>query len=150
MRKEEKPLFALIETSTASGVPAVSLTATSVLPADEDTPLAKAIAMVRAAGYRINRPKASKIPRPKKRVGPTFVAEFADGTTTRMSVYTSLTKLDWDRGVRVSQAAWEARWRARERRPYWVVAPVPPTIVAMHFEQDGVVLAHRPDNGGVS
>jgi hypothetical protein len=151
----EKPLLALIDTSIANGDPTVPLAATSVLPVDEDTPLAKAIAMVKAAGYRITRAKASKIPRPKKRVGPSFIAKFADGTTTRMSVFTSLKKLDWDRGARLSQAAWETRWRTRERkqqRPYWTlfVAPVPPAIVAAHFEQDGVVLARRPDSGGVS
>ena len=152
-KASEKPLLTLIETSIANGVPAVSLAATSVVPADKDTPLAKAIAMVKAAGYRIDRPNASKIPRPKKRVGPTFIAEFADGTTTRMTVFTTLKKLDWDRGERLSQAAWEARWRARERkqqRSYWIVAPVPPAIVSARFEQDGVVLARRPAAGGVS
>ena len=148
----EKPLLALIEASIANGDPAVPLAATSVLPVDEDTPLAKAIAMVKAAGYRITRAKASKIPKPKKRVGPTFVAKFADGTTTRMSVFTSLSKLDWDRATRVSQAAWRSRWRTQQRiyTPHSVVEPVPPAIVAMHFEQDGVVLARRPDSGGVS
>ena len=149
-KASERPLLTLIETIIASGAPAVPLAATSVLPVDEDTPLTKAISLVRAAGYRVARAKASKIPRPKKRVGPTFVAEFADGESTRMSVFTSLKKLDWDRGERLSQAAWEARWRTRERRPYWVVAPVPPPIIAMHFEQDGVVLGRRPDDGGVS
>jgi hypothetical protein len=146
----EHSLLALIETSVASGDPAVPLAATSVVPVDQDTPLSRAIAMVKAAGYYVARPKASKIPRPKNRVGPTFVAEFADGTTTRMSVYTQLKKLDWDRGARLSQAAWEARWRARERRPYWVIAPAPPTIVSARFEQDGAVLARRPDDGGTS
>jgi hypothetical protein len=152
MREKEKPLLSLIETSIANGVPAVSLAATSVLPADEDTPLAKAIAMVRAAGYRIGRTRASKIPKPKKRVGPTFVAEFADGTTTRMSVFTSLKKLDWDRGVRVSNAAWRSRWRTRQRihTPYPIVEPVPPAIIAARFEQNGIVLARRPADGGVS
>ena len=112
----------------------VPAAATSVLQSDEDTPLTKAIAMVKAAGYRIARTKASKIPRPKKRVGPTFVAEFADGTTTRMSVFTSLTKLDWDRGERLSIAAYQSRWRTHE---------VPPAIISARFEQDGVVLAQR-------
>jgi hypothetical protein len=147
MREKEKPLLSLIETSIANGVPAVSLAATSVLPADEDTPLTKAIAMVKAAGYRIDRAKASKMPRPKKRVGPTFVAEFADGTIVRMSVFTSLTKLDWGRGERLSQAAYQSRWRA-QHRTYTLglnlIAPVPPAIVAARFEQDGVVLGARP------
>ena len=152
MRDEEKSLLTFIEASIANGDPAVPLAATSVLPADENTPLAKAIMLVKSAGYRIARAKASKIPRPKKRVGPTFVAEFADGTTVRMTTYTSLTKLDWDRGVRLSQAAWRARWRRRQRiyTPFPAVEPVPPAIIAARFEQDGVTLARRPDSGGMS
>jgi hypothetical protein len=148
----EKPLLAFIETSIANGVPTVSLAATSVLPADEDTPLAKAIAMVKAAGYRINRAKASKIPKPKKRVGPSFIATFTDGANVRMTVYCSSTKLDWDRGVRLAQAAWRSRWRRRQRiyTPYPIVEPVPPAIIAMHFEQDGVVLGRRSNGGAVS
>jgi len=146
----EKPLLALIEASIANGDPAVPLAATSVLPVDEDTPLAKAIAMVKSAGYRITRAKASKIPRPKKRVGPSFVAKFADGTTTRMSVFTSLKKLDWDRGVRLSQAAYQSRWRRMRHIRADFIEPVLPAIVSAHFEQDGIVLARRPDDGGVS
>jgi hypothetical protein len=153
MRKaSERPLLALIETSIANGVPAVPLAATSVLPADEDTPLTKAIAMVKAAGYRIGRAKASKIPRPKKRVGPSFIAVFADGTTVRMSVFTSLTKLDWSRGIRLAEQAWGSRWRRHARFPgrgLSLLAPVPPAIIAARFEQDGVVLARR-DSGAVS
>jgi hypothetical protein len=151
MRKvSEKPLLALIEASIANGDPTVPLAATSVLPVDEDTPLAKAIAMVKAAGYRIGRAKASKIPRPKKRVGPSFVAKFADGTVTRMSTFTSLKKLDWDRGVRLSQAAYQSRWRRMRRIRADFIEPVLPVIVAMHFEQDGIVLARRPDDGSAS
>jgi hypothetical protein len=176
MRKaSEKPLLALIETSITNGDPTVPLAATSVLPVDEDTSLSKAIATVKAAGYRIARAKASKIPRPKKRVGPTFQAEFSDGVVTRMSVFCSLEKLDWDRGERLSIAAWQSRWRSQHPRPqardWWKgklnrgqreawasarifennsVAPVPPAIVAAHFEQDGVVLARRPDNEAAS
>ena len=149
-KASERPLLTLIETSTANGVPAVSLAATSVLPANEDTPLAKAIAMVKAAGYRIDRAKASKIPRPKKRVGPSFIAEFADGTTVRMSVFTSLAKLDWSRGIRLAEQAWGSRWRRHARFPgggLSLLAPVPPAIIAARFEQDGTVLARRPDSG---
>jgi hypothetical protein len=128
------------------------LAATSVLPVDEDTPLSKAIAMVKAAGYRVARAKASKIPRPKKRVGPSIVARFADGTVTRMTVFCSPEKLDWDRGERLSQAAYQSRWRTQHRiyTPYPIVEPVPPAIVAMHFEENDVVLARRPDSGAVS
>jgi len=148
--QHEKPLLALIETSIANGTPAVSLVATSVLPANEDTPLAKAIAMVKAAGYRIERPKASKIPRPKKRVGPTFVATFATGETTRMSICTPIERLDWGRGLRLAEAAYESRWRTRVRVQGLPPLSVLPPIISAHFEQDGVVLARRPDDGAVS
>src|SRR5262249_497229 len=74
----------------------------------------EALAVVKAAGYRVVKPRASKRGRkPKDRVGPTFVAKFADNTITRMSTFTSLTNLDWGRGERLSQAAWQSRWRMR-------------------------------------
>src|SRR5262249_33898572 len=118
---------------------------------DENQRLAliEALATVKAAGYRVSKPRKPKIfKRDKDRVGPTFVCTFSDGTTTRMSVFTSLKKLDWERGERLSQAAYQSRWRMRERkrRPYLVnppVAPIPPAIISAHFEQDGVVLAQR-------
>jgi len=62
--------------------------------------LNEALATIKAAGYRISKPKSKR----KDRVGPTFVAEFADGTVTRRSTFTSLEKLDWGRGERLSQA----------------------------------------------
>jgi DNA-binding transcriptional regulator YdaS (Cro superfamily) len=126
--------------------------------------LINALAIVRAEGYRVVKPRTSKHfrrPKPKDRVGPTFVAEFADGTTTRMSVFTSIETLDWGRGERLSIAAYEARWRTRALAQYreqnggrltrWqyrepainLIAPVPPAIIAAHFEQDGKVLAQR-------
>jgi hypothetical protein len=151
----ERPLLVLIETSIANGVPAVPLAATSVLPADEDTPLAKAIAIVKAAGYRIDRPKASKIPRPKKRIGPSCVTEFSDGTVTRLTVFCSPPKLDWDRGARLAIAAWQSRWRMHKRaevgRLVTLWAPPPPAIISMYFEtQDGVILGRRPADEAVS
>jgi DNA-binding transcriptional regulator YdaS (Cro superfamily) len=126
--------------------------------------LINALAIVRAEGYRVIKPRTSKHfrrPKPKDRVGPTFVAEFADGTITRMSTFSSLETLDWGRGERLSIAAYEARWRAHERKQFLrnsayrmnlaapflsLVAPAPPAIVAARFEQGGVVLAQR--NGG--
>jgi len=108
--------------------------------------LDEALAVVKAAGYRVSKPKT---PKHKDRVGPTFVCEFADGTTTRMSTYTSLEKLDWGRGERLSQAAYQSRWRTRTRAQYRkrtgkpclvdLVAPVPPAIVSARFEQEGKV-----------
>jgi hypothetical protein len=130
-------------------------------PAEATPPaLIEALAMIKAAGYRVSKPRKPKVfKRGKDRVGPTFVAKFADGTVTRMSTFSSLTMLDWNRGMRLSQAAWESRWRTRKRasRPQWQahwsagqdIAPVPPTIVSAHFEQDGVVLARCPNSESV-
>jgi hypothetical protein len=67
----------------------------------------------------------------------TFVATFADGTITCMSTVTSLEKLDWGRGERLSIAAYQSRFQTRE---------APPAIVAARFERDGKVLGQR--NGG--
>ena len=68
--------------------------------------LDEALAVFRAAGYRVSR---SKSPKHKNHVGPTCVTEFADGTVTRMSTFTALEKLDWDRGMRLSQASYQSR-----------------------------------------
>ena len=117
--------------------------------------LPEAIKILKAAGYRVSKPRPpKKFKRGKDRVGPTFVAEFADGAVTRMSTFTSVEKLDWDRGVRLSIAAYQSRWRlARAQYREWngkryllhrPAAPVPPTIIAMQFEQDGKVLEVRP------
>jgi hypothetical protein len=95
--------------------------------------LEQALAIVKAAGYRVSKPRAKR----KDRVGPTFVAHFADGQVTRMSTYTSLAKLDWQRGVRLAQAAYESRARCK---PNGTNAFAPP-IISAHFEQDGNVLA---------
>ena len=133
--------------------------------------LINALAIVRAEGYRVVKPRTSKHfrrPKPKDRVGPTFVCEFADGTRTRMSVFSSLENLDWGRGERLSIAAYQSRWRMRALAQYheqngglrltrWqyrepainLIAPVPPAIIAAHFEQDGKVLAQRT-NGNAS
>src|SRR5262249_3138098 len=150
---EELPLLTLIETSKVDDplftVPATTEhDATQKMP-QRDAAFMAAIAMIRAAGYRVSKRKIPKNRKPKDRVGPTFVAEFADGTTTRMSVFTSPAKLDWDRGERLSITAYQTRGRTRERqqgRAYSPpsVAPVPPAIVSARFEQDGKVLGTRP------
>jgi hypothetical protein len=95
--------------------------------------LSSALELVKAAGYRVTKPKAKV----KDRVGPTFVATFADSAVTRMSTFTSLAKLDVDRGLRLARAAYESRSRCF---PNGTNAIVPP-IVSAHFEQDGVTLA---------
>ena len=96
--------------------------------------LDKALAIVKAFGFRVSKPK---IPQRKNSVGPTFEARFSDGAITRMSTFTSLKTLDWRRGVRLSQAAYMSRFKGRA---------VPP-IITGHFEQHGVVLAtyERPE-----
>ena len=86
--------------------------------------------MVRSNGYRVTKPRPKAV---KDRVGPTFAAEFADGTITRLSTFTSLAALDVGRGVRIAQAAWQSRHRHQKTKP--------PRIVAAHFEQDGKRLA---------
>ena len=131
MRKaSEKPLLALIEVGGVSDMPVIL----PVMAATTNT-LIEALNTVKAAGYRVSKPRKPKIfKRGKTRVGPTFVAEFADGTVTRMSTFTSLEKLDWDRGERLSIAAYQSRWRTNN---------VPPAILSERFEQDGVVLAQR-------
>lgn len=119
------------------------------------TPLTQALAMVKAAGYRVDRakmPKKGGVIR-KRRVGPTCVCEFSDGVVTRMSVYCAPNKLDWGRAERLSQAAWSSRFRTQFRKQAGVACPVgpaaliPPAIVMMRFEQDGKTLAQRAFGG---
>jgi hypothetical protein len=154
-KASEKPLLALIEAGGVMPVPAAPAHVDDVAH-DIENPqpamqIVLAIATLKMAGYRVVKPRPKQYSRKgkhKDRVGPTIVCQFADGVVTRMSVFTSLEKLDWDRGVRLSQAAWVSRWRMRERkqRPYWTlsVAPVPPAIVSARFEQDGKILGTRP------
>jgi hypothetical protein len=105
--------------------------------------LDNALTIVKAAGFCVSKPKSfkPKTPKPKNRVGPTFVAHFRGGEVTRMSTFTSLTNLDVGRGLHLSQAAYEAR----ARRSGGSLPLPPPPIVCAHFEQDGVVLATYDD-----
>ncbi len=109
-----------------------------------------ALKLVKAAGYRVSKPKARKVK--KFRVGPTFVAEFSDGEIIRMSTHTDLTKLDWERGVRLCQAGYESRARQRDAaanaaegdgEPHAIrrLSPLPPPIISGRFEQEGQTLA---------
>jgi hypothetical protein len=95
----------------------------------------EAIAMLRALGYRVTKTKPKTVK--KNRVGPTFVAKFADGQVTRMSIWTTLDNLDYERGVRMSQAAYESRMRQKHGPRKRFATP----IVSAHFEQDGETLA---------
>lgn len=124
--------------------------------------LEEALKVVKLAGFRVSKPKA---PRKKDRVGPTFVARFADGNVTRMSTYCeSDEKLDWTRGQILAQAAWQSRkrqtvspalrdavWRMQHdsimdkgRLADWchyrIHNPIPPAITVCWFERDGVQL----------
>jgi hypothetical protein len=136
MRTSDKPLLTLVEAGGVNDMPVVM----PVAEATSDA-VTEAIKTLRAAGYRVSKPKKPKVfQRGKDRVGPVFIAEFADGTVTRMSKFTSLKNLDWGRGERLSQAAYQSRWRTRE---------TPPAIISARFEQDGKVLAQR-NNESVS
>lgn len=53
---------------------------------------------------------------------PTFVAEFADGVTTRMTCHCTPDHLDLARGMKLSQAAYESR-----------IGKPPPAIVKARF-----------------
>src|SRR5262249_27992234 len=61
----------------------------------------------------------------------TFVATFLDGEVTRMSVFTSLKKLDMARGVRLARVAYESRMRQAA-----------PPIVEARFERNGEIVEH--------
>jgi hypothetical protein len=92
--------------------------------------LSGAVTLLRANGYRVKKPRRSS--RVKRRVGPTFVATFGDGEVTRMTTFTSLTDLDVERGMRLSEAAYCSRKRTE----------IVPPITKAHFEQDGKTLAY--------
>jgi hypothetical protein len=78
---------------------------------------------------------------------PTFVATFADGEVTRMSVYHAdgCATFDLRRGIRLAMAAYDARARRRDTALGFDGTPVTvPAIVKAHFEDVGhepVVLA---------
>jgi hypothetical protein len=88
--------------------------------------LEEALKVVKLAGFRVSKPRAS---RKKDRVGPTFVARFADGQVTRMSCYCdSDEKLDWQRGERLSIAAHVSR------RRYLIPAPLRDAVFRMKHD----------------
>ena len=145
-KTSDRPLLALIEAGGVNDMPVIVEPAAPTSDA-----LVAALKTVKEAGYRVSKPRKSKIfKRGKDRVGPTFVAEFADGTMTRMSVFCSPTALDWVRGERLAHVAYDSRWRRARHIRVDFIEPVLPAIVAAYFEQDGVVLARRPDGGAVS
>jgi hypothetical protein len=60
--------------------------------------------------------------------GPTFVAKFADGEVTRMTVWAE-NKPNLSRGVRLARHAYRSR-----------TGNEPPPIIEARFERDGSVL----------
>jgi hypothetical protein len=54
---------------------------------------------------------------------PTCVVAFADGETTRMTVWSASGKPDLRRGIKLAHAAYESRTMSK-----------PPAITALHFE----------------
>ena len=125
----------------------------------EQQVLKYAKSVLTAAGYEFKKPRRSTR-RSKDRVGPTFVAHFADGAVTRTSIHTKLDQLDWERGRRMAVAAHQSRTRRAQPRPLppehpdhraayerwlalqWLPGEAP-AILEAHFEQDGVVLERR-------
>ena len=147
-REKPLPLLTLIKTSEIADPHFIAPAPVECEPDEsQQTALLEAIAMARAAGYRVSKPrKPKKFNRSKTHVGPCFVAEFADGTVTRMTTYCMADdRLDWDRGMRLARAAYASRQRTRARAEPEIVASIAPAIVAAHFERAGVVLARYED-----
>ena len=102
--------------------------------------LEDAIACLKAHGYRVTKPGKPRKSAAKDRVGPTFVATFADDQVVRMSCCCSDDNLNWTRGEALARAAYEARWRrVAVNRPDDIVCHVP-AIADSWFERDGVRL----------
>jgi hypothetical protein len=92
--------------------------------------LDQALALVRAAGYRVTRPKRKLTSR-----GPTCVVTFADGVTARMTTHCHDDALNWDRGIGLCKAAWSTR----KALPMTMA----PQIVSAWFERNGNILGQQ-------
>ena len=79
------------------------------------------------------KPATPPPPEVKPSDSPTLVAQWSDGTKTRMSTYTLLKKLDLKRGIALARAAYSSR----KKMP---MAAIEATIVEVHFEKDGLVV----------
>ena len=93
--------------------------------------LEHALRLVRAAGYRVNKPK----PRKLTSRGPTCVVRFADGVLCRMTTHCRDDALDWQRGINLCKAAWSTRKALPMAQA--------PQVISAHFERDGIVLGQR-------
>jgi len=92
------------------------------------SPLDHALQLVKAAGYRVTKPKQRKL----TSRGPTCVVSFADGTFCRMTTHCRDDALDWERGVKLCKAAWSTRKALPMAQA--------PQVVSAHFERDGHIL----------
>jgi hypothetical protein len=90
--------------------------------------LERALQLVKAAGYRVTKPKQRKL----TSRGPTCVVSFADGTQCRMTTHCRDEALDWERGVKLCKAAWSTRKALPMAQA--------PQVVSAHFERDGHIL----------
>ena len=95
------------------------------------SPLEQALQLVRAAGYRVTKPK----PRKQTSRGPTCVVRFADGTLCRMTTHCRDDALDYERGIRLCKAVWSTRRSLPMAQA--------PQVVSAHFERDGAVLGQQ-------
>ena len=90
--------------------------------------LEHALRIVRAACYRVTKPKQCKL----TSRGPTCVVTFADGVLCRMTTHCRDDALDWERGIKLCKAAWSTRRDLPMTQA--------PQVVSAHFERDGNVL----------
>jgi hypothetical protein len=90
-----------------------------------------ALQIVKAAGYRVTKPKLRKL----TSRGPTCVVRFADDTLCRMTTHCRDDALDYERGIRLCKAAWSTRRSLPVEQA--------PQVVSAHFERDGAILGQR-------
>jgi hypothetical protein len=90
-----------------------------------------ALQLVKAAGYRVTKPKSRK----RNHVGPTCVVQFADGNVCRMTTHCHDDALDWDRGIGLCKAAWSSR----KALPMTMA----PEVISAHFERNGNILGQQ-------
>ena len=90
--------------------------------------LEHALQLVKAAGYRVAKPKQRKL----TSRGPTCVVTFADGVLRRMTTHCRDDALDYERGIKLCKAAWSTRQALPTAQA--------PAVISAHFERDGNVL----------
>jgi hypothetical protein len=90
-----------------------------------------ALQLVKAAGYRVTKPKSRKL----TSRGPTCVVRFADGTLCRMTTHCRDDALDYERGLYLCKAAWSTRKALPMEQA--------PQVISAHFERDGAMLGQR-------